>query len=269
MYAYHPCPRHALMYPWGKRTLFLGPLTGPVQVAYGAATLVVSLGKPILFAAGGQVIRCHSFVIPAGLAVTIDACSEVVAICHLDVFGEDYLRLSGCARARSEGVDIELREEAHFKDQLSAFYNQPRGSDDTYRQLDQLLACGYAHLDAAPVIDGRIISVVEHIKQCVDENLPIKALAEVAGLSVPRLVQLFKLQTGVPIRRFRLWHRLYESVLSIGRGENFTEAALNAGFSDSSHYSSYFCSMWGVPPSRLFGKGIQARIVLSCPPVKV
>jgi AraC-like DNA-binding protein len=262
MHAYHRHLKDALMYPWSKRTLFLGPLPAPVQVAYGAATLVVSLGGAIFFSAGKTLVRCHSFVIPAGLSVTIDARSEVVAICHLDVLGEDYLRISGCLQNESEGVGIELRDEADFKAEFSALHSQPASSDDTYQRLDRLLDYAYANGDSASNIDGRISHVVARIRQCFQENLPVGALAELAELSVPRLVQLFKLQTGVPIRRFRLWHRMYESVISIGRGENLTDAALNAGFSDQPHYSNYFCSMWGVPPSRLFGKGMQARIVL-------
>jgi AraC-like DNA-binding protein len=266
MHAYHRHIKGALMYPWSKRTLFLGALPAPVQVAYGAATLIVSLGGPICFTAGKRVARCHSFVIPAGLSVTIDARSETVAICHLDVLGEDYLCISGCLRDESEGIGVELCDEADFRDQFTSLYNQPASSDDAYQRLDRLLEYGYANGDAASVIDGRITHVVARIKQCIQENLPVCALAEEAQLSVPRLVQLFKLQTGVPIRRFRLWHRMYESVISIGRGENFTDAALNAGFSDLPHYSNYFCSMWGVPPSRLFGKGTQARIFLPSGP---
>ncbi len=262
MHSYHRHPKDALMYPWSKRTLFLGSLPEPVQVAYGAATLVVSLGGAIFFSAAKGSVRCHSFVIPAGLSVTIDARSEVVAICHLDVLGEDYLRISGCLRGASQGVGIELREEADFKAEFTALHSQPVSSDDACQRLDRLLDYAYANGDSTSSIDGRITQVVARIRQCFQENLPVGTLAEVAELSVPRLVQLFKLQTGVPIRRFRLWHRMYESVISIGRGENLTTAALDAGFSDLPHYSNYFCSMWGVPPSRLFGKGMQARIVL-------
>lgn len=262
MYVYQQHLRDTLMYPWSKRTLFLGLLSEPVRVAYGAATLVVSLDKPIYFSAGKQVTRCHSFVIPAGQSVTIDSRGEVVAICHLDVFGEDYLHIVGCLRSESEGVGVELREEADFKEELGALYRQPASSDDAYYRLDRLLAYGYANGDGVWTIDGRITQVVASIKQSFQENLPVSALAAMAELSVPRLVQLFKLQTGVPIRRYRLWHRLYESVLSIGRGENLTDAALNAGFSDQPHYINYFCSMWGVSPGRLFGKGLQTRIVL-------
>ena len=35
----------ALMYPWEKRTLFIGRLPEPLYAAYGAATLLLSLGK--------------------------------------------------------------------------------------------------------------------------------------------------------------------------------------------------------------------------------
>ncbi len=46
-----------------------------------------------------------------------------------------------------------------------------------------------------------------------------------------------------------LWARIKRAVRATQRGANATEAALDAGFSDSAHLSRTFRAMFGLPPS--------------------
>jgi len=103
---------------------------------------------------------------------------------------------------------------------------------------------------------------VEHIKQTVDDNLSVEDLASLVNLSVPRLVQLFKQQTGVPMRRFRLWHRLYVTAVKMGKGESLTQAAISAGFTDSSHFSHTFRDMLGMSPTAVFAQPNELKIMV-------
>lgn len=254
----------AYMYPWVKRTLFIGPLIGPIHVAYGAATLVVSLGDSILIRSGRLDIDCHSLLIPPGQPVSIDAKSEVVAICHLDVLGEDFRRLCGSVTSVVNALGIGLLDEADYMRAFFDLYLQPADSNSVYQKLEALVIYGGRHkaVQLGPV-DARIVETVNHIKARVQENIHIKELASLVNLSTPRLMELFKLQTGVAIRKFRLWHRLYASMIPISGGASLTDAALSVGFSDSPHFSHAFSSIWGVKPSRIFGGGIGAEIRVS------
>lgn len=260
-------PLHsAVMYPWNKRTLFIGTLIEPIAVSYGAATLIVSLGNPVHIATRSGIHACYSALIPAGLSVKIDARHQPLAICHLDVLGEDFARLDGCLKSTEENLRIGLKDEADARLTLQTMYRQPSDSEKAFGQLDHLLDYCFDRFGApSPAIDTRIIHAINYIKQHFESNIPIGDVAGSVQLSVPRLIQLFKQQTGVPIRRFRLWHRMYESMLPIGAGHNLTDAALIVGFSDSPHFTHVFSSIWGVTPSCLFGKGIGADIISPTP----
>lgn len=255
----------AFMYPWRKRTLFIGNLPPSVNVAYGAATLVVSLGNPIGFAVSGRLTHCYSLLLPAGMPVTLIAGNAPVAICHLDVLGDDYKRFQGCFVNAGKGMSIayELQDEADFRYLFNKIYRQPSNSEDTCNQINDLLEFGFARAGNQSVIDQNVIAAVDHIKQSFQINVPIEELAKQVKISAPSLIRKFKQQSGVPIRRFRVWHRIWESMIFISDGQSLTDAAINAGFSDSPHYAHAVHSMWGVSPSDLFLRGIGAEILTS------
>ena len=132
-------------------------------------------------------------------------------------------------------------------------------SETVYGHLDQMLL---AESGSEYAVDQRVVDVIKLIKQTVDDNLSVEALAKEVNLSVSRLVQLFKQQTGVPIRRYRLWHRLYVTAVKIGRGESLTDAAIAAGFTDYSHCSHTFRSMIGMKPSLILSQPNKVRIMV-------
>jgi len=80
-------------------------------------------------------------------------------------------------------------------------------------------------------------------------------LAKAVHRSPSRLAHRLREATGVPLRRFILWHRLRAAAEIAMRGSNLTEAAHAAGFADSAHLSRTFRSMFGIAPSFLFSRG--------------
>lgn len=129
--------------------------------------------------------------------------------------------------------------------------------DEAYARLSQFIGLPPR---GAVVIDPRIVRVIALIKSAPNDNHPIEQLATAVNLSVPRLVQLFKQQIGVPIRRYRQWHRLYVTAVRVARGCSLTEAALQAGFTDSSHFSHTFCSILGMKPSVILSQMHRIRL---------
>jgi AraC-like DNA-binding protein len=76
-------------------------------------------------------------------------------------------------------------------------------------------------------------------------------------------VHLFKEEVGVPIRRFRQWHRMRVVAALVAKGQTLTDAALGAGFADSSHFSRAFRNMFGITPSSVFGRAANVQIVVA------
>lgn len=250
----------SLLYLWDKRTLYVGPLFEPLKLSQGAATLVIGLDKEISFREDleSESVSCRSLLLPAGQNVHIDTGDAVVANCNLDPLGLDFAALKLHMQLKQGDIAYQLNNESDFINTFLWLYQSQMAAPEAYACLDQLIVAPNGV--QLPAADQRVMQVINKIKQTIDDNLSVEDLASEVCLSVPRLVQLFKQQTGVPIRRYRLWHRLYVTAVLMGRGESLTAAALSAGFTDSSHFSHTFRSMLGMTPTLLLTQPNRLQI---------
>jgi len=115
------------------------------------------------------------------------------------------------------------------------------------RELVSSLSAGAAVNDADP----RIRKVIAWAAQQIDQSISLSDAVAVGGLSASRLRHLFVEQTGLPFKTYLLWLRLTRAVEVVASGASLTEAAHEAGFSDSAHFSRTFRRMFGVPPAAL------------------
>ena len=129
---------------------------------------------------------------------------------------------------------------------LRACQAEPQHLEETGRALIDELAAG-----EADVVDPRIASVVAWAARRIEGPVTLGDAARVAGLSPGRLRHLFVEQTGLPFRTYLLWLRLNLAVARMIAGASLTEAAHDAGFSDSSHFSRTFKRMFGMQPAAL------------------
>lgn len=259
-----------VLYLWDQRTFFLGVLPEPRQVSQAAPMLAVSLDQPMRVQAEncGRAIDCHSALFRSGQQVRIDSGNGVVALCFLDPFGQDHANLAAAMTDVHDGMCVRLEQEPFFQSAFAQVFRKPPAPDALYLVLEQLFHQDKAH----PVlVDPRVAKVVQRIKSSVADNVSLAELASEINLSVPRLVELFKGHLGVPIRRYRQWHRLYVTAVGVARGNSLTEAAIAAGFTDSSHFSNTFRTLLGMKPStmlshqhrvRIFAPALQGRDVL-------
>lgn len=111
--------------------------------------------------------------------------------------------------------------------------------------------------------DERISKIIEYLNQQSDKDVDIKSLASKVFISESRLMHLFKLEIGIPIRKYILWSRLALAVKSVLEGQNLTEASYTAGFSDSSHFSRTFKDMFGIAPSDIFKNSRYIQVITS------
>lgn len=252
----------SLLYLWDKRTLYIGPMFEPLRLSQAAATLLVSLDEAVFITLSDRsVMSCRSLLVPAGQSIKIDTGSAIIACCYLDAMGCDYVRLKSQMQRYEGGVYLHSANENLLSQTCLSWYHSPLPSDELFLQLDQLLSAVVTVFLPCHT-DVRIETVIRLIKSQVNAVPSVDALAEAVGLSRSRLVQLFKQQTGVPIRRYRLWHRLYVTALRMGQGESLTDAAIGAGFADSSHCTHTFRDMLGIKPSLLLGQTNKLCIVI-------
>ena len=199
-------------------------------------------------------------MIPAGHDISIKTQSAIIAHCNLDALCEDYETIANNMENGSDSILFNLNNEASFIDNLYYLYRQHCDSNLAHSIFMQSLKdCNALPQKSSSVFlkkrknkqDERIEKVIRIIKKNINDNLSVESLAVTINISAPRLMQLFKLKTGVTIRRYRLWHRLYMTCVRLGEGYNLTSAASSAGFTDSSHFSNAFKDMMGTSPSSM------------------
>ena len=241
-----------LLYLWEQRTLYIGPVNDPLNISTGASTIMFALDKPIQFKTSNMVkaIKCRSLLLPAGTEVAIDTQGGRIANCTLDPLGKDLTTLSKLMNKQSDKSYYQLKNENVQIEKFRSICSSPSDSHETLASFMETLNINNKRY--TNVIDQRIKRVIELIQNTISENLSQSELANAANISPSRLSQLFKEQTGLPVRRYRLWYRLYTAAYAVGQGKNLTEAAAFAGFTDSSHFNRTVRSMLNIKPSYIF-----------------
>lgn len=120
--------------------------------------------------------------------------------------------------------------------------------------------------DCQQALDARIETVIGYIAKAEHKMADVEELAQVVALSSGRLIHLFKQEVGIPIRRYLLWQRLldactyaslhaHDELNCEGKPDmTLTDAAHQAGFTDSAHFSRTFKAMFGLHPSSFIKK---------------
>lgn len=237
-----------LLYLWPRRTLFVGRVDGAIEFSQAAASLLVGVQAPLIvhLPDGDRELKAGSLLLAPGKKLTVQTSGQLVAACYLDALGEDYRLLSQCMTQLLPGVYVKLPKEAALRKLLADLYRLPLPPKEACALLEKSLNPDGLQY---PPADPRIELVVQRIQQQVAQNLSAEELALAVNLSVSRLVELFREQVGVPIRRYRQWHRLFVTFTGVNRGQSLTDAAIAAGFTDSAHFSHTFRMTLGMKPS--------------------
>lgn len=135
--------------------------------------------------------------------------------------------------------DVPARLHACFEDRTQA-------DDEVRRAIDDLIARVSGDSVRVPRADPRVAKVIAWVRSRVDESVSLADVAAIAGLSEGRTRHLFVEQTGLSFRTFLLWLRLTRAVELFAEGASLTDAAHQAGFSDSAHLSRTFRRMFGI-----------------------
>ncbi|NBJ09314.1 helix-turn-helix transcriptional regulator [Microvirga arsenatis] len=140
----------------------------------------------------------------------------------------------------------------HAPSRLADLWADVRPDDRMVEALGQALvqdAIGGAV--PARTLDPRIARTLTWLRSRIGEGVGLAEAAAIACLSDSRFSHLFAAEVGLPFRSYLLWRRLMLAVERISAGSSITEAAHEAGFADSAHFSRTFRRMFGVPAAAL------------------
>lgn len=99
--------------------------------------------------------------------------------------------------------------------------------------------------------DGRVDRMIRFAGENLDRSLSLPAAANHVCLSPSRASHLFVEGTGLAFKTYVLWLRLARAVRLYAGGSSLTEAAHEAGFADSAHFSRTFRRTFGVSAAAL------------------
>jgi len=102
--------------------------------------------------------------------------------------------------------------------------------------------------------DGRVLPVLVHIEDHLDEPLPLAELADIAGFSPHHFHRIFRHVTGEApkeyLRRLRLERAVSRMKVS---PDNVLQIALEAGFKTHETFTRAFARRFGINPSEFRG----------------
>jgi AraC-like DNA-binding protein len=237
---------------WGARVLYLGPAFALSPHRNATGVLAVALDRSIEVSddpacEDASYRSARSVLIMPNSLHHLRIDGGRMAFLYVDPFGQDLDGLRARMRDVGTRAAFDLIDEKDVIDALNAIVERHLPAEDASRTLNALLGFG---LSGRP--DSRIVEATRRIRDAPDQPHQLSELADRAGLSPSRFQHLFKAETGVPLRRYRIWSRMGAASRAIAAGCSLTDAAHGAGFSSSAHFSAAFRDMFGMMPSELF-----------------
>jgi AraC-like DNA-binding protein len=233
---------------WGPRVLYLGPAFGLTPHRNATAVLAIALDDPFVVASdptedGGSYRAARSALIPPNTLHHLVAGGRM-AFLYLDPLSRDLAAISSRMRKTTPRAGFDLKAEEAVIEAMVGLADGRLAARDARQTLGTLLGIG-----ARGEPDRRIAAALQQMTKEPHKSHSLAQLGARAGLSSSRFLHLFKAETGVPLRRYRLWSRIGAAVGSIRRGMSLTDAAHAAGFASSAHFSRTFRDMFGMMPS--------------------
>lgn len=99
--------------------------------------------------------------------------------------------------------------------------------------------------------DDRIVQIQQTISTAHPQEVTQQSLARSIYLSESRMRSLFKEVTGISVHQYYLINKIRFATNQILMGATINDAALEAGFTDSSHFGKMTAKFFNISPSQL------------------
>lgn len=243
----------SILYLWAKRTLYIGRYNGFKEITQGAASLILGLDGDIeiTHVKTGKKCSAQSFLVPAGESYALASNGGRIANCYLDVCSEDFSRLKNYMRGCLSSIYFNYDAENIALSEVHRMIDLKLNQKEARKLLHNILNVSAANASTRANVDPRVVTLVELIRSDPTVTHTGQFLANSVNVSETTMQRLFKSTTGVTVRRFRLWHRLFLTASLVAGGHSITEAAIASGFSDASHFNHVFKEMIGMNPSSI------------------
>ena len=227
------------IYEGNRYILIRTGYSDPAVHRHMAAHVIISLQGKMRAYTENEVITCHGVMIPSGTAHRIDTQGNPALVFLFDCTSNVSSRITAVSTVPEtmcgEIVSCYCRLE---KQELNEAFSELENLILSYFGM---VACEYH------VTDERILKAMEYIRIMSPEKITCKEVADYTHLSQDRFSHLFKEKTGMTFASYVIYQRLMRVYANVFRGMSITEAALEAGFSGSSHFADVNRRVFGNP----------------------
>lgn len=122
---------------------------------------------------------------------------------------------------------------------------------DKLEKLVYQLIHSFASTLCRDTTDDRIMRVQKTISTAHPQEVTQRSLAKSIYLSESRMRSLFKEVTGISLHQYYLINKIRFATNQILMGATISDAALEAGFTDSSHFGKMTAKFFNISPSQL------------------
>lgn len=236
------------LFMWSNLTLFFGPLHCLKFHSMGAVAINVGLYQPfILKTINGTSKPYRCAIIPAGCKHELNAFGNIVASLIIEKNSTAYASLK--KRILFHTSKVTSIADSKLIECFQKIYEEKPTKAEIYQLLNLLLNTDN---ETNENVDPRINKTMKTIQLDPGNDFSQEYLASSVGLSSSRFRHLFREQSDIPYRRYRMWRRVVSAMDTLHKVDNLTYAAMEAGFTDSAHFNRCFRDTLGVNPSLVF-----------------
>jgi len=253
---------NSLLYMWANRTLYLGPFVSDIQLQPASSSFCVFLDGPATLEIKGvsKPVTGRTFLFPVDRTIKVLKHQGRVANIFLDPLGHEYHILKMFMGELENGVCFNAYNEATLIEVFECVQQKNHSEKVIYKWLDDFLRPPHICEGIRFKSDDRVNAVINLVKLSSVKPININLIARAVNLSETRLMILFKEYTGIPLRRYRLWHLMARAASLMTGGASLTDAAMQAGFSDAAHFCRNFKKHFGMSPVYLLNQIDPIRI---------
>ena len=231
--------------PWPPALMVWGPGFAAAAHRHHCVQLLMALRGSLLVRSGREKAwrNCGAVWVRPDAIHEVDARGSTLLIGFISA--ESNLGVALAERIDGEIACVPARQVARWRAVLGPAPNGARAE----RWLSDFLL----HRRPGAATHPGVRRVLSHLQepQAALDDLSLKTLAGIAGLSPSRFMHAFTESVGVPVRPYILWLRLQRAACDLTDGASVTSAAHRAGFSDAAHLTRTFRRMLGATPSDL------------------
>ena len=213
----------------------------PAEHRHSAAHIIISMGEKMRVYVDGDEYQCNGIFIPSG-------CSHFINTNKSEMLVFLYDNTTSVATQMKETKILNDVVCESIRKKYSSF--EKRHTFHLYKKFENVLLEQLGIEQAKEsIMDERILSAIKHMRKFAKETLTCKAVADAVLLSESRFSHLFKEQVGMTYAAYLIYQRIMHVYMQVVNGKTITEAAIEAGFSSSSHFADVNRRVFGIPAS--------------------